>query len=73
MMPPAEKKDPSEKPSFQEDFQKSMSVQMKYVFPVVLGVVAYVAGAAIALYFVVSNTFSIGQELFVRKLHHAER
>jgi len=69
MAPPKTPEKAGEKPSFQEDFQKSMSIQMLYVFPVILGVVAYATSAAIALYFVVSNTFSIGQELFVRKIH----
>lgn len=73
MVPPKSAEKTSGTPSFQEDFQKSMNLQMQYVFPVILGVVAYATSAAIALYFVVSNTFSIGQELFVRKMHHGKR
>jgi len=49
------------------DLAKSMQVQMKYVFPVVMGVVAYVISAAIALYFLVSNLFQLFQELYVRR------
>lgn len=69
MTPPATPKKEGSTPSFQEDLQKSMSMQMLYVFPIILGTVAYATSAAIALYFVVSNTFSIGQELFVRRIH----
>jgi YidC/Oxa1 family membrane protein insertase len=74
MVPPASpEKKPGEESSFQEDLQKSMSVQMRYVFPVVMGVIAYITSASIALYFVVSNIFSIGQELLVRRMHSKEQ
>jgi YidC/Oxa1 family membrane protein insertase len=63
------KSDLKEPASFQDDLAKSMNLQMQYVFPLILGAVAYFASAAIALYFVVSNLFSIGQELAVRRLH----
>lgn len=58
----------TEEQSLQNDLAKSMQVQMRYVFPVVMGVVAYVISAAIALYFLVSNLFAIGQELYVRRV-----
>lgn len=66
MMMPALASDDSEEKSFQNDLAKSMQVQMKYVFPIVMGVIAYVISAAIALYFLVSNVFAIGQELYVK-------
>lgn len=69
MTPPHKPKTGAGAPSLEEDIQKSMSIQMRFVFPVLMGVVAYAASASIALYFVVSNTFSIGQELFVRSLY----
>lgn len=49
--------------SFQDDLAASLHIQMRYVFPVVMGVVAYVATAAIGLYFLVSNIFGIMQEV----------
>lgn len=52
--------------SLQHDLAKSMHVQMRYVFPIVMGVVAYVISAAIALYFLVSNLFQLFQELYVK-------
>lgn len=66
------KTEPGKASSFQDDLARSMHIQMRYVFPVVIGVVAYAASSAIALYFVVSNLFSIGQELAVRKMHHGK-
>lgn len=73
MSPPPPKKEQGKVASFQDDLARSMHIQMRYVFPVVIGVVAYVASAAIALYFVVSNLFSIGQELAVRRMHHGKK
>ena len=69
MMPLASDSQPEEK-SLQNDLAKSMQVQMRYVFPIVMGVVAYVISAAIALYFLVSNLFAIGQELYVRRVRN---
>jgi membrane protein insertase Oxa1/YidC/SpoIIIJ len=46
---------------------RNMQVQMKYVMPVLITVIAYTISAAIALYFVVSNLTSIAQEFYIRK------
>ena len=54
-------------PNFKEDFMRNMHVQMKYVMPIIIGVVAYTISAAIALYFVVSNVVGIAQEFYVKK------
>lgn len=62
-------KSPDKKPSFQEDFASSMQLQMQYVFPLLIGGIAYFTSSAIALYFVASNVFSILQELVVQKVH----
>jgi len=53
--------------SFKNELMKSMHIQMKYVLPVFIGFVAYQISAAVALYWVVSNLFTIGQEIFVIK------
>jgi YidC/Oxa1 family membrane protein insertase len=58
---------PSENPSMKEDFTRSMQLQMRYVMPVLIGVVSYWVGAAAALYLLVSNLFAIGQELYMRR------
>lgn len=58
--------------SFQDDLAASMHLQMRFVFPIVLGVVAYVAGAAIALYFLTANIFGIIQEVVAKRLHYGQ-
>jgi YidC/Oxa1 family membrane protein insertase len=57
---------------FQDDLATSMHLQMRYVFPVVLGVISYVATAAVALYFLTSNFFGIMQELTAKARHDKE-
>lgn len=59
--------------SFQDDLATSMHLQMRYVFPVLLGVIAYVGTAAIALYFITSNIFGIMQELVARQRHNESK
>ncbi|MEI7809989.1 MAG: YidC/Oxa1 family membrane protein insertase [bacterium] len=54
------------KDSFQENFAKSMQTQMKYVFPFVVAFIAYSVSGAIALYWIVSNVFAIGQQVYAK-------
>jgi len=65
-MPPMKKKTSNE-PNFKEDLARSMNVQMRYVFPVIVFFIAYNISGAIALYWITSNLFTIGQEIVVRK------
>lgn len=58
---------PGEKQTFQEEFMRNMSTQMRYIFPVMVFIIAYTISSAIALYWTVSNIFMIGQELWARK------
>lgn len=53
--------------SFANDMARSMHVQMKYVFPVMIAFVTYIVVAAVPLYFFTSNLCLIGQELIMRK------
>ncbi|MDO8523856.1 MAG: YidC/Oxa1 family membrane protein insertase [bacterium] len=73
LAPPKAATKPSGTPSFQESFASSMQLQMQYVFPVLLGVIAYFTSSAIALYFVTSNVFSVLQELVVQRVHGKRR
>ena len=66
-MPALPPKVASDTPSFKDDFARSMQVQMKYGMPVIVFIAAYNFSAVIALYWVTSNLFAIGQELYVRK------
>lgn len=63
--PPARKE--GETPNFQEELMQNMQSQLKFVMPILITGIAYFISAAIALYFVVSNLFSIFQELYVKK------
>ncbi len=60
--------------SFQESFSKSMHMQMKYFFPILIFLILYTdfvgagsARAAIALYFITSNIFAIGQQIYAQR------
>lgn len=53
--------------SFQDSFAKSMQLQMKYVFPIIVVFIAYSISGAVALYWVTSNIFAIGQQIYVNK------
>ncbi|MCF7816069.1 MAG: YidC/Oxa1 family membrane protein insertase [Candidatus Pacebacteria bacterium] len=65
-LPPRKARDPKAEPNFKDDFAHSMQMQMRYVMPVIIIVVAYTISAAIALYFTISNLMAIAQEYVVR-------
>jgi YidC/Oxa1 family membrane protein insertase len=54
-------------PSLKEDLARSFHIQMRYVMPIIVFSVAYVISSAVALYWLTSNLFAIGQEIFVRR------
>ncbi|MCX6754989.1 MAG: YidC/Oxa1 family membrane protein insertase [Candidatus Nomurabacteria bacterium] len=66
-MPKNEPSTTSGKASFQESFAKSMQMQMKYVFPFIITFIAYGISGAVALYWVTSNLFTVGQQIYVNK------
>ncbi|MDP2788708.1 MAG: YidC/Oxa1 family membrane protein insertase [bacterium] len=53
--------------SFQESFAKSMHIQMKYVFPIIVTFIAYSISGAVALYWITSNIFAVGQQLYASR------
>jgi len=53
--------------SFTDNLTRSMQTQMKYFFPVIVFFISYKISGVIALYWLTTNLFSIGQELFVRR------
>lgn len=55
--------------SFQESFQKSLKVQIVYVFPVIILFTASYLPAAIGVYWITSNTLGIAQDYYIRKKH----
>jgi YidC/Oxa1 family membrane protein insertase len=52
---------------FQDSFAKSMNTQMKYVFPFIVMYFAYNLSGAVALYWITSNIFAIGQQIYVNR------
>lgn len=66
-MPALPPREANAEPDFKADFMRNMQLQMKYVMPVMIAIVAYSISTAIALYFFVSNLTMIGQEYFIRK------
>ncbi len=60
-------KNENKKPTFGEDFQKSMQFQMRYLLPPFIAFIAYGIGGAISLYWITSNLFQLGQELAIKK------
>ena len=63
---------PSDAKSMQNDFQRIMGLQLKYVFPFLIGVISYTTSGAIALYFITTNLAGCLQEWYVRRTIHAE-
>lgn len=66
-IPKPKPRDSSKEVSFKDDLARNMSIQMRYMMPVIVFVIAWQISAAVALYWVVSNVFSIVHELIVKK------
>lgn len=54
------------------DFQKIMGLQLKYVFPFLIGAISYSTSAAIALYFIATNLAGAAQEWHLRRTFEKE-
>lgn len=64
--PPLAKKDSSKKGSFQDDFARSMNIQMRYIMPLFVFFIAFKFSSAIALYWTTMNIFAIVHEILVK-------
>jgi YidC/Oxa1 family membrane protein insertase len=56
-----------DKPSFSDDLARSMQTQMKYFFPIIVFFISYKISGVVALYWLTTNLFTIGQEIVVRR------
>lgn len=65
-VPPAGPK-PEGEVSFGAEFARGMSFQARYFLPIVITVIGFQFSAAVLLYFITSNMFSIGHELWIRQ------
>lgn len=63
--PPAANMKPGE--SLKEDVMRSLHLQTKYMLPLVVGAFAYFLSAAVALHWVVGNTFTLVQDIIIRR------
>ncbi len=52
---------------FKHDLTRSMGLQMRYMLPALAFFVSWTISGAIAVYWITSNLFSIGQELVIRR------
>lgn len=71
-LPPYKPRDKNAEFSMKDQFAKSLSMQMKYVMPVVIIFIAYSLSAVVALYWTTSNIFSIAQEFFIKRRIYAK-
>lgn len=53
--------------SFANEFARGMQLQMKYVLPIMIGVISIGFPAALVLYWITNNVFTIIHELMVRR------
>jgi len=56
-----------ESKTFQEQLSDSMQMNVRYILPVFIAFVAWKISAAVALYWIVSNIFTIVQEWYIRR------
>lgn len=57
----------SNNPSFRDDLARSMNLQMRYMFPIIVFFISYQISGVVALYWCTSNIFTIIQEANLRK------
>ena len=53
--------------SFQDELASSMQTNVKYILPIFITIISWQISAAVALYFVISNIFTIVQEWYIRR------
>jgi YidC/Oxa1 family membrane protein insertase len=53
--------------TFQDQLSSSMQMNIKYILPIFIAFIAYQISAAVALYWITSNVFTIIQEWYIRR------
>lgn len=64
-----DKKEEKENPGMAEDFQKAMSTQMKYIFPIMIGWFSYSLPLGLSIYWNTFSIFSIAQYYIQEKMN----
>lgn len=67
VLPPHDKNAKIDINDFSQNMVRSMNTQMKYVLPVIVAIIAYTLPSLVSIYWITSNLFAIGQELYFRK------
>lgn len=63
----------NEKETFQDQFMKSMKIQLLYVLPIIITMSAAILPSALGLYWFVSNMIGYSQDIYMkRKLSHLQ-
>lgn len=66
-VPPLPPRSLDDTPSFKDDLNRSMNIQMRYVMPLMITFVSIALPAALSLYWITSNLFTIVHELIVKR------
>ena len=67
-IPPApKKKKDGKETSFSDEFMQGMNLQMRYILPLLIMFLGFKLGAAVLLYWITTNGFSISHELLIRR------
>ncbi|MFA6430625.1 MAG: YidC/Oxa1 family membrane protein insertase [Candidatus Paceibacterota bacterium] len=64
---PKKAKIKGQKDDFKDELAKSMNMQMKYVMPVIIFLVARSFPVVVSLYLITGSVFAIGQEFYMRR------
>ncbi|MEI8061838.1 MAG: YidC/Oxa1 family membrane protein insertase [bacterium] len=67
VVPPHDKTKPIDPKDMGQNLARSMNTQMKYVLPVFVAFISYSLASLVSVYWITSNIFAIGQELYFRK------
>lgn len=66
-IPPPAPKVEGQELSFGAEFARGMSFQTRYLIPIVITIAGFQLGAAVLLYWITTNLFTISHELIVRR------
>jgi len=61
-----------QKDDFKDELAKSMNMQMKYVMPIIIFLVAKSFPVVVSLYLITGSVFAIGQEFYMRREKKSE-
>ncbi len=61
---------PAPTTSMQNNITQNMATQMKYFFPIIVTFISYSISGVLALYWITSNLFAIGQEMYIKHKYH---